>query len=160
MKIKNLKMKKLLLLVLTILLTTSSVVAQQQKNRQKIMLLKISYITDALNLTQKEAEKFWPVFNLYTHKIQTLKMSLEGGLQRKIEFAGGIENITDEQAQKLIDDVLISEQKIAKNKIKMIHELSKVISAKKIIRLRKADREFNRRILEEFGKRKRLRGGQ
>ena len=152
------KMKKLLLLLFTLLLTTTSVVAQQQMNRQKIKALKTSYITNALSLTPKEAEKFWPVFNLYTHKIQDLRMSLEGGFHRSIQLAGGIENISEKQAQKLIDDVIVAEQQVTDYKIKLIQELSKIISAKKIVGLKKAEREFNRRILQEYGKRRRMQG--
>ena len=152
------KMKKLLLLLFTLLLTTTSVVAQQQMNRQKMKALKTSYITNALDLTPKEAEKFWPVFNLYTHKIQNLRMSLEGGFHRSIQLAGGIENISEKQAQKLIDDVIVAEQQVTDYKIKLIQELSKIISAKKIVGLKKAEREFNRRILQEYGKRRRMQG--
>ncbi len=149
-------MKKLLFILLTILLTTSTAVAQQQINRQKIKALKTSYITNALSLTPKEAEKFWPVYNLYSDKIQALKMELEGGFHRKIQLAGGLENITESQAKKFIDEIIYNEKQITENEISLINELSNVISAKKIISLKKADREFNRRILQEYGKRRRL----
>jgi len=148
-------MKKLLIIASIILLTTNATFSQQQ-NRQKIKILKTAYITNALNLTPHEAEKFWPIYNMYTNKIQTLKMSIEGGLQHKIQLAGGIDNMSNNQAQKLIDTALLNERKITDNKIKLVQELSKIISAKKIIQLKKAEREFNRRILREFSKRKRL----
>jgi len=156
MKIKILEMKKLLFLLFTIFLTTSSVFAQQmQMNREKIKTLKTAYITNALNLTSKEAEKFWPVYNLYSNNIQKNKMQLEGGLQREIKFAGGVENLSNSDAQKLIDKSIVYEQKITDNKIKLVKELSKIISPKKIIMLKKAERDFNRRILQEYGKRRR-----
>jgi len=158
MKIKNLNMKKLILSLFALLLTTSAINAQQQINRQKIKALKTSYITNALSLTPDEAEKFWPVYNMYSDKIQTLKMSVEGGMQRKIQFAGGIENITEENAQKLIDEVILLEQQITDNNVKLIQELSTIISAKKIIGLKRAQHEFNRRILQEYGKRRRQQG--
>ncbi|WP_372792648.1 hypothetical protein [Lutibacter sp.] len=149
-------MKKLLFILLTILFTTSSALAQQQINRQKIKALKTSYITNALSLTPKEAEKFWPIYNLYSDKIQALKMELEGGFHRKIQLAGGLENITESQAQKFIDEIIYNEKQITENEISLINELSTVISSKKIISLKKADREFNRRILQEYSKRRRL----
>jgi len=154
MKINTKKMKKIFILLITILLTSSSVIAQQHANREKIKVLKTSYITNALNLTPNEAEKFWPVYNLYSDNIQKNKMQLEGGLQREIKFAGGIENLSDSDAKKLIDKSIIFEQKITDNKIKLVEELSKIISAKKIIMLKKAERDFNRRILQEFRKRR------
>ncbi|WP_144439105.1 hypothetical protein [Lutibacter profundi] len=148
-------MKKLLFLTYIILLTTNTSFSQQQ-NRQRIKALKTAYITEALNLSPNEAEKFWPIYNMYTTKIQALKMSLEGGLQHKVQLAGGIDYLSNKEAQKLIDDVILTEQQITDNKIKLVKELSKIISAVKIIRLKKAEKEFNRRILREFSRRKKL----
>ncbi len=155
------KMKKILFILFALTVTTNAVFAQQmQKNREKIKVLKTSYITTSLDLTSKEAEQFWPVYNLYSTKIQKLKMQLEGGLQREIKFAGGIDNLSNTKAQKLIDKSILFEQQIVDNKVKMVQELSKIISAKKIIMLKKSERDFNRRILQEYGKRRRPQGGQ
>ncbi|MCF6169136.1 sensor of ECF-type sigma factor [Lutibacter sp.] len=148
-------MKKLLLLVYIILLTTNTTFSQQQ-NRQKIKALKTAHITEALNLTPTEAEKFWPIYNMYIIKIQALKRSLEGGIQHKVQLAGGIDFISNKEAQKLIDEAILIEQQITDNKIRLVKELSNIISAKKIIQLKKAERDFNRRILREFGKRRKL----
>ncbi len=149
-------MKKQLLILFTILITTSAAIAQQQNNRQKIKALKTSFITDALDLTPNEAEKFWPVYNLYSNKIQKLRMQLEGGFQREIKFAGGVDNLSENEAKNLIDKSIQFEQQITATKIKLVKELSKIISAKKIIMLKKSEKGFNRRILQEYGKRKRM----
>jgi len=149
---------KRILTILFILLFATNYMFAQQMNGQRIKLLKTSYITDAINLSPKEAEKFWPVYNLYTDKIQTFRISLETGFQTDVRLAGGIDNLTDSQAQKLVDSFISLEQQITDNEIKLIQELSKIISAKKIIGLKKAEREFNRRILQEYGKRKRMQG--
>ena len=146
-------MKKIIILLFTILLITNTVIAQQN-NREKIKTLKTSYITNALNLSPKEAEKFWPIYNLYSNTIQKNKMQLEGGLQREIKFAGGIENLSNIDAKKLIDKSIQFEQKITDNKILLIEELLKIISPKKIIMLKKAERDFNRKILQEYGRRR------
>tara|TARA_R110001583_G_scaffold4351_2_gene25175 strand:+ start:9438 stop:9917 length:480 start_codon:yes stop_codon:yes gene_type:complete len=158
MKIKNVKMKKLLLLLTALILTFSTVFAQKKMNGQRIKALKTSYITNALNLTPKEAEKFWPVYNKFSIKIQSLKIALESGLIHEIEILGGVDALTEEDAQNFLNAILINEQQITSNKIKLIKELSKIISAKKIIKLKKTERDFNRRILQEYGKRRRLQG--
>ncbi len=150
-------MKNFLLIISLIVFATSSVEAQKM-NRQKIKLLKTAYITDAINLTPTEAEKFWPVYNLYTDKIQNLKKSLGVEIQRKIKLAGGIENVSETDAQKTLDQMLSLEKQIGENKINIIKELSKIISAKKIVNLQKAERDFNRQMLQEFGRRKRMQG--
>ena len=88
--------------------------------------------------------------------MQQSKMQLEGGLQREIKFAGGVENLSESEAQQLIDKSILLEKEITANKIKLIEELSKIFSAKKIIMLKKAERDFNREILQEYGRRRRM----
>lgn len=148
-------MKNILLILVVFVFTTTTVEAQKM-NRERIKLLKISYITDAINLTPTEAEKFWPVYNLYTNEIQILKRTLDVEMYRNIKMAGGIENISEIEAQKTLDQMLDLEQQIGDNKTNMIKDLSKIISAKKIVKLQRAERDFNRQILQEFGKRKRM----
>lgn len=147
---------KNILIILSVFVLASTTIEAQKMNRERIKLLKTSYITDAINLTPTEAEKFWPVYNLYTKEIQILKRSLDVEMHRKIKLAGGIENISEIEAQKALDQMLSLEQQIGDNKINMIKDLSKIISAKKIVKLQRAERDFNRQILQEFGRRKRM----
>jgi len=149
-------MKKLLFIAFLLFLTTSSVVSQKM-NRQKITLLKTAFITDAIVLKPKEAEKFWPVYNQYSKQLKQLKFKLEGGKIREINAAGGVENISEANAQEIINQSLVFEKEIYETKIKMVKELSKIISAQQIVKLQKAERDFNKRILQEYGRRNRMR---
>lgn len=152
-------MKKILL-YFSFLLFISVTAQAQQMNREKIKLLKTSFITDALDLTSDEAEKFWPIYNLYTDKITKAKFSVEANMYRQIKNSGGIDNISEEQAQEFIDKSVLVEKEISSNKIALFESLSGVLTAKKIIKLQKAEKDFNRQILQEYGRRKRMQGGQ
>jgi len=149
-------MKKILPFITLLLFVFSTLNAQQQRmmNRENIKLLKTSYLTDALDLSPSEAEKFWPVYNLYTDKIQSLKFDLESSMFRKINSAGGIDDISENEAKKFIDEIIKTENEIAVNKTKMLEELLKILPAKKVLKLKKAEKDFNRRILQEYGKRR------
>jgi hypothetical protein len=61
-------MKKLLL-ILALLITNLSLLKAQEgddpKKAEKIQSLKIAFITQKLNLSSDEAQKFWPVYNHY-----------------------------------------------------------------------------------------------
>lgn len=144
-------MKKIIFIILFIG-AANSMFAQQF--RQKIHLLKTSYITNAINLTPKEAEKFWPIYNLYSDKIHDLKYELESGIDKKLLRNGNLDAISDKDAEIYLNNSLKMEQDIVNQKIKMKNELSKIISAKKILLLQKAEKDFNRRMLQEYGKRK------
>ena len=147
-------MKKTLYFILFLLLISTNIRAQQKMKRENIKLLKTAYITDAMDLTSTEAEKFWPVYNLHSDKIHNLKFSMESGIPRKINSAGGIDQLTEEQAQKFIDESLKKEQEISTIRTKMIVELLKILPAKKILKLHKSEKDFNRRMLQEYGKRR------
>jgi hypothetical protein len=148
-------MKKPLFITFLLLITTSAVVAQKM-NRQNIRLLKTAFITEAIILKPKEAEKFWPIYNQYSNQLQQLKFKLEGGKMQEIKAAGGIDNISEAKAQEIINQSLIFEKEVYETKIKMVKELSKIISAHQIVKLQKAERDFNKKILQEYGRRKRM----
>lgn len=146
-------MKKSLFLILFLILTTTSINAQQN-NREKINLLKTSYLTDALNLTPQEAQKFWPVYNMYNDKIKASKKALESIMRKNMESSEGNDIITEEQALTSINEILALEETIYNNQTEMTKALLKVLPAKKVIKLQKAERDFNKRILQEYGRRK------
>lgn len=150
-------MKKTLLYTLFLLIISFAGFSQQM-NREKIKLLKTSYITDALDLTQDEAEKFWPVYNKYTDKMQKSKFQLESQIFKNIRNSGGIDSISEEEAGKILEASIALEKEISSDKVEMMNALKKVLPAKKIIKLQKAERDFNRRVLQEYGKRKRMQG--
>ena len=55
-------MKNIILLLLLVSSFQISL-AQQGQHRERIKALKTAHITNELNLTSDEAEKFWPVYN-------------------------------------------------------------------------------------------------
>jgi hypothetical protein len=148
-------MKKFILLFIVM----SSVVTvnfAQNANRERMKLLKTSYITDALSLTLDEAELFWPVYNKHMNKIEDLKRQLEMGTQKSIQDFGGIEAISNENAETILKKNMQVEQELYQTKILLFNDLSKILPAKKILTLQRVEREFNRRLLAEYGKRKRM----
>lgn len=147
----------LLFIVMFSLATTNFA---QNANRERMKLLKTSYITDALNLTLDEAELFWPVYNKHMNKIEGLKRQLEMGTQKSIQDFGGIENISNENADTILKKNMQLEQDLYQTKVLLYKDLSKILSAKKILTLQRVEREFNRRLLTEYGKRKRMMNNQ
>ena len=141
-------MKKLLILVF---LVSATVCAQGQRH-EKIKALKIAYITEQLNLSPAEAEKFWPVYNEYDDKIAILRN--EERVEIFQRFRNGIESMSDSEANELLDKAMtIKTKELEYNKI-LIQELRKVLSPKKIIKLKKVEEDFKRRLLERYKERR------
>ncbi|MBQ0741530.1 sensor of ECF-type sigma factor, partial [Aquimarina celericrescens] len=45
----------------------------QNGSREKIKAFKIAYITEKLNLSSKEAQEFWPIYNNHEEIIENLR---------------------------------------------------------------------------------------
>lgn len=148
-------MKKYILFF-TLLISLSTLSFAQNANRERMKLLKTSYITDALSLTLNEAELFWPVYNKHMNKIEDLKRQIQIGTQKSIQNFGGIETISNENAEAILKNSLQLEQDLYQTKVLLIKELNKILPAKKILALQRVEREFNQRLLAEYGKRKRM----
>ena len=72
-------MKKLTFLA--ILLALTGLIQAQTKPQgdpQKVEALKISFITNKLNLTPEEAKLFWPIYNQYEDEKKALRKTTFG----------------------------------------------------------------------------------
>lgn len=142
-------MKKYLCYTFLMCLTVSTVA---QSKHDKIKTLKVSFISDRISLTPREAEIFWPIYNAYeknTFEIRHRDLKLI-----RSEIKQNLKNLTNTQSQEILDKLLDAENKLHLENKKMSLELRKVLSAKKILLLKVAEEEFKRKIFEEF-KRKR-----
>lgn len=136
-------MKKIFFLFF--LLTAS---AYSQDKYEKIKALKRAYITEQLVLSPSEAEKFWPVYNKFDEKLHDLRHKKHYDVYDRLN--SGVENLNNDEANKLIDTFLsLEEEQLEVNKQK-IKALRKVISPKKIIALRKAEEDFKRELLDRY----------
>ena len=82
------------------------------------------------------------------------RQSFEG--RKNIDFT----NLKDEDALYLLNDMRAVENKKTTLKNKFIDDLLKIISAKKIILLVKAEDDFKRKIFEEFKHRREMNRSQ
>ena len=71
------KMKKYLLLVLIIFGIASRIKAQETD--EKIQALKVAFITQKLQLSPVEAQRFWPVYDQYQNEIRNLQLDYVNG---------------------------------------------------------------------------------
>ena len=120
-----------------------------QYNRDKIKALKIAFITEKLNLGEKEAQEFWPIYNNFETEISKLKReSYEK--RRNINF----ETVSEEEAKQLLKDIRLNENKRQSLENDFMDDLAKVISAKKIILLHKIEDDFKRKMIDEYKRRR------
>ena len=146
-------MQKLIIIIIAVFFTMSSLTAQYDK-RENLKAYKTAYITQQLDLSSKEAEKFWPIYNVYQKEIFQLKVLKIRAAQKKIRDKGGIDSLNDVESEQLLADLIQNEQALVKTKKELYNSLKKVISSKKILKLYRAEHEFNKKLLAEFRKKR------
>ena len=120
---------------------------RMDKKREKIEVQKIAFITKQLDLTPEEAQKFWPVYNQFSDARKQLR-------EQHKENRKDIDNLSDSEIEKLIDNHIILDQKELDLKKKYHTEFKKVLSNKKVAKLYHAEHMFNKDLL------RRLKGGK
>ena len=140
-------MKKLLLILLLSL--SISTFAQDKNRQERIKALKIAFITERLELTESEAQKFWPVYNAFDAENQKMRKETMGKF-RKVDF----ESMSDQEAKKQLEDMMVTDAKKHQLKQQFVKDLLKILPAKKIIILKATEDAFNRRMMEQFKKRR------
>ena len=120
---------------------------RMDKKREKFEVQKIAFITKQLDLTPEEAQKFWPVYNQFSDARKQLH-------EQHKENRKDIDNLSDSEIEKLIDNHIILDQKELDLKKKYHTEFKKVLSNKKVAKLYHAEHMFNKDLL------KRLKGGK
>ncbi|NAS30271.1 sensor of ECF-type sigma factor [Flavobacteriaceae bacterium R38] len=139
--------------VLLMLFSSMQVISQDFK-RERIKSLKIAYITEKLDLTATEAEKFWPIYNKYddnTHQLRNVEFKkIRNQLRRE-----NLNLISDQEALSILNQIENIESELYKEKKQLVTSLRKVISPKKIILLKKAEDDFNKELFRRLRDRRR-----
>lgn len=139
-------MKKITLILLVSLMSWSSF-SQNSDKREKIKALKIAFISERLALTELEAQKFWPIYNAYESK-KDIQRKLGYTKQQQIS-----EDMTEASANTILNDLITLENDRQNTRIEYIQNLLKVMPAKKVVKLRIAEDDFNTKMLQEYKKR-------
>ena len=141
-------MKRIILGISLLLLSSLSLVAQN--SRDQIKSLKTAFITNALELTPGEAEKFWPVYIAFSQNIHEMKTVKTQQIARKIRLTGGLENLSNVEADAVLQDFIDIDFNVANEKKKLHKNLKGIISSKKIIKLFRAEQNFNKELLKRL----------
>lgn len=141
-------MKQILLFILTASLTIT--VFSQRDNHEKIKAFKTAFITEKLDLSSKEAEQFWPIYNVYSKKERQYKIRDLKSIRKRIKQAGGIDTFSNIEANNILQEIVTIENNLHKAKQNLIVDLKPVISTKKILKLYSAEKEFNRKLLKRI----------
>ena len=124
--------------------------------RKQIQAQKIAFITQKLDLTPAEAQRFWPVYNECEEKQKEFRKSLD----HKAKNVDGqrqkpnIDAMTDKEVEALISkEIQKKENGLALHK-ECIERFKKVLPIKKVAKLHIAEKEFRKTLLKRMGERR------
>ena len=136
-------MKKILIL----LLFTGFVLNAQENKHEKIKALKTAYLTEKLELTSSEAEKFWPVYNQYDDKMHLNRRACKTIVH---EMEDGGPQFSEAEANALIEKYELQKKEGLNNRLKMLESMRTVLSPNRILRLFKAEEDFKQELLKRY----------
>ena len=149
------KISKILPLIIAFI--SLNVIAQDgpiiRKKKEQIKALKVAFITNELALTSDEATKFWPLFNAFEEKQQEIKKQKLKGYLKRVDD-GSFDNLSEKEATTMLAQMESTEDELYQLKKKFISNLKGIISPIKILKLKKAEENFNRKLLQQYRNRK------
>jgi len=123
----------------------NSIVQAQEKT--DVDAYKIAFFTQQLDLTSKQAEKFWPIYNKHNKKYQDLKENAWEPIKKGLK---NIDNLSDGEAEQLLINYRQYRRTRLEYREDYINELLTVISSKKVMQLKKAEYDFNKELLKQI----------
>ena len=130
----------------------SIITAQENPKMERIKTLRIAFISEKLDLTTDEAQKFWPVYNEFENKqviVRKQKKVIMQKLKRKDSNA-----ISENDMNQMLVDSENLESEIQNNRKQFVKNLKGILPVKKILLLRQSEDEFKSKMLNQISKRR------
>jgi Spy/CpxP family protein refolding chaperone len=143
--------------ILLMLLVSMSAFAQPKdfkEKKEKLDAMRVAFITDELELTPEEAQKFWPVFNERNNKIETLRREMMETMFKLKNQGKSLDDLTDAEIEKMMKMRFQNEKEIAKINEAYHERIVATVGLRKTAKLYMSEMHFQRKLIE------RSRGGK
>ena len=131
--------------VVLLMLTTTFYAQSHTQKREKVKALKIAFITTELELTSTEAAAFWPVYNAYEARQYDLRRQKSKTFKEKVNDVSS-KNISEKEAVAILNNMENIDEELYQLRKKANSDLKNIISSVKIVKLKKAEEDFNRNL--------------
>ena len=137
-------MKKLMIILF---LATLGMNAQDRKF-EEIKAHKIAFITEKVNLTSTQAQKFWPIYNKHEQQVMALRKTQLESL-KTLKDKKMVE-LSDKKAKEVLVKYTEIRGELTKKMEQLISLLEGVITPQQTIKLLMAEEGFKKRLLKRF----------
>ena len=135
------------LFVFILCLQNMNIFAQEEDPRERIKAMKVAYVTERIELTAGEAEKFWPVYNEYEKRKIDILHEIRG--LRKY-YDDHQESIKDEELVKLLDKFIKLQQEDAELLTSYHKKFLEILPPDKVMKLYIAEVQFKNYLLKRL----------
>ncbi len=145
-------MKKIIIAFALLSVFAINAQGEYREKAKQVKSLKVAFITNELALTPDEAAKFWPVYNEFEVRQSELRRKkVANYIDRKNT---SIDQLSDKDALAVIHQMEKDEDELHSLRKKLTSNLKSVISPQKILKLKKAEEDFSRRLLKQYRQKK------
>ncbi|MCW2120186.1 sensor of ECF-type sigma factor [Flavobacterium sp. 7A] len=142
------KFKKILFLLLISSLSCFAQDGMKEKKNQ-VKELKVSFFNSELNLTNWETAKFWPIYNAFDdkqfeirhEKVKSYRNLMKGNL---------LDKMNEKDATTILRQIESTDEELYLLRKGLINNLKKILPKVKILKLKKAEEDFNRKLLQQY----------
>jgi hypothetical protein len=119
----KIKFSLLMFLLLGFFATNAQDRQSRERVKDKLNAQRVAFITNQLDLSEAESQKFWPVYNAYTAELEQLKSSLDIQFKR---------DLSDKEAEDMLTSMLDGRAKEIEIQKRYVQKLKSAIPAKKL----------------------------
>ncbi|MDI5888141.1 MAG: sensor of ECF-type sigma factor [Flavobacterium sp.] len=120
-----------------------------KEKKEQIKALKVAFFTTELDLTTNEAERFWPIYNTFDDKQFELRHQKMKTYMRRMND-GSLDKITEKEANTFLAQIEDTEEELFLLRKKFMQNVRTILPAVKIVKLKKAEEDFNRKLLQQY----------
>ena len=142
------KTNKILLIIIFLISIHSFAQSEMGAKKEQIRALKVGFITNELSLTTDEAAKFWPIYNAYDDKQFEIRHQKMKAFKQRMD--ADLDKMSEKEASALLAQMENTEDELYQIRKKFIANLKGVLPSVKIIKLKKAEDDFNRKLLQQY----------
>lgn len=137
-----------------LLLFSYSFYAQEntKDKKEQIKALKVAFLTTELDLSSKEAEIFWSIYNTYDNKQFEIRHQKMKAFKNKMKD-DALNKMSEKEAAILVNQMEAADEELFLLRKNFTKKLKTILPAVKILKLKKAEDNFYRKLLQQYGDR-------
>lgn len=120
-----------------------------KEKKEQLKKLKTTFFTSELGLTDNEAEKFWSLYNDYDDKQFDIRHQKIKSYKNLLKTSS-INKMSEKEAGELLAQIESTDEELYELKKKLFTKLKSFLPKIKILKLKKAEEDFNRILLKQY----------